>query len=119
MDTSTPFAPHVRGEIGAFGWHLIADLPSSKAESKNVFFDEQTTSRHRFFNVWPYMKKLRAWIAKNKGKKDGKGKAKRAASANVIAEGPTKKPGIKFAFDRDQISAAIDRVLEATETYTT
>lgn len=62
VEESTPFAPHVRGEIGAFGWHLIEHLPSSKAESKNLYVNE-SGNRHRFFNVWPYMKKLRNWIA--------------------------------------------------------
>lgn len=107
VDESTPFAPHVRGEIGAFGWHLIADLPSSKAESKNVFFDEETSSRHRFFNVWPYMKKLRAWITKNKGKKVKS--CKRAAQKEAIRE----PQGPKFTFDRAQILATIDRSLAA------
>lgn len=99
---TTHFAPHVRYEIGAFGWYLVDHLPGSYEESKQVgtagsgqarlhsgpachstqprvpqharrptrpgawlpmqaFVNEQG-GRHRFFNVWPYVKPLRAWI---------------------------------------------------------
>ena len=61
VDESTPFAPHVRYEIGAFGWHLVGHLPASWDESKHQFVTEEG-ARHRFFNVWPYIKPLRAWI---------------------------------------------------------
>jgi 8-oxo-dGTP pyrophosphatase MutT (NUDIX family) len=102
VDESTPFAPHVRGEIGAFGWHIIEHLPSSKSESKNVYFDDETGSRHRFYNVWPYMKKLRAWIAKNgKQRKEGKGDAK-------IVDGRKSESGPRFVFDRDQILGCLN-----------
>lgn len=112
---TTHFAPHVRYEIGAFGWYLVDHLPASYEESKQVggaplgrapratrrfaqrraactrrnacwakgphptpppppapgaaaclptaqaFVNEQG-GRHRFFNVWPYIKPLRTWI---------------------------------------------------------
>lgn len=101
---TTHFAPHVRYEIGAFGWYLVDHLPASYDESKQVcvwggwggvvvargrarerlgaipllpaahlfpllhplphlqaFVNEQG-GRHKFFNVWPYIRPLRAWI---------------------------------------------------------
>ena len=68
VDESTPFAPHVRGEIGAFGWHVISHLPANWEESKQLFVNTDG-GRHRFFNVWPYMKALKSWISKQKKQK--------------------------------------------------
>jgi len=65
VEESTPFAPHVRGEIGAYGWHVIAHLPATWEEGKQLFVNTEG-GRHKFFNVWPYMKQLRAWIKKAK-----------------------------------------------------
>ena len=108
VDEGTHFAPHVRYEIGAFGWYLVDHLPATYEESKQVggFFCGRTLQqhckaplhcdgpsspplccamclslllllllppplqafvndqggRHKFFNVWPYMRPLRAWI---------------------------------------------------------
>ena len=117
VSESTHFAPHVRYEIGAFGWYHIDHLPATYDESKQVrnrswvavafasaaavsckhwgacacewlaemshwalahcpsdrgilgllavvlqaFVNEQG-GRHKFFNVWPYVRPLRAWI---------------------------------------------------------
>ena len=58
---STLFAPRVRGEIGAFGWHVIGHLPGTWEESRRLFINEQG-GRHRFFNVWPYIRPLQKWI---------------------------------------------------------
>ena len=71
---TTHFAPHVRYEIGAFGWHIIEHLPATYAESKQAFVNE-AGGRHKFFNVWPYIRPLRAWIERRRqqgGKKSGK-----------------------------------------------
>ncbi|KAH7617923.1 putative mRNA-decapping enzyme subunit 2 [Nannochloris sp. 'desiccata'] len=65
VEESTPFAPHVRGEIGAYGWHVVAHLPATWEEGKQLFVNTEG-GRHKFFNVWPYMKPLRAWIKKAK-----------------------------------------------------
>ncbi len=112
VDEATPFAPHVRGEIGAFAWHLLDHLPSSKAESKNLFFDGDTGTRHRFFNVWPYMKKLRAWVAKNgKGKKKTK-ETKEAEDARALTGTPA-ADGRCFTFDREEIMKSIEMALAA------
>ncbi|PSC69393.1 mRNA-decapping enzyme subunit 2 [Micractinium conductrix] len=62
---TTHFAPHVRYEIGAFGWYLVDHLPASYDESKQAFVNEQG-GRHKFFNVWPYIRPLRAWIKKRR-----------------------------------------------------
>ena len=93
VDESTPFAPHVRGEIGAFGWHVIAHLPSTWEEGRHHFVNEQG-GRHKFFNVWPYMKQLKSWIARTKkgAGKGGKGKGKAAAAAAAAAGSPAPPP---------------------------
>ncbi|KAI3425090.1 hypothetical protein D9Q98_008468 [Chlorella vulgaris] len=69
---TTHFAPHVRCEIGAFGWYIVDHLPASYDESKQAFVNEQG-GRHKFFNVWPYVKPLRAWIKKQRQRGGGKG----------------------------------------------
>jgi mRNA-decapping enzyme subunit 2 len=70
VEESTPFAPHVRGEIGAYGWHVISHLPATWEEGKQLFVNTEG-GRHKFFNVWPYMKPLRAWIKKAKRRGGG------------------------------------------------
>lgn len=99
VDESTPFAPNVRGEIGAFGWHLIDHLPSSKTESKHLYVNE-SGRRHRFFNVWPYMKKLRSWILAHKQK---------GLTSQVHFYSGTLK---SFSFNRVEIQQALDSFLE-------
>lgn len=74
VDESTLFAPHVRGEIGAFAWHVISHLPSTWEEGKQHFVTDEG-SKHRFFNVWPYMKPLRKWIAAKKSVRRGPGES--------------------------------------------
>jgi len=94
VDESTPFAPHVRGEIGAFGWHVVSHLPATWEEGRQHFVNEQG-GRHKFFNVWPYMKPLRSWIAKRRraagGRRGGGG-----------GDGPGKSFR-NFAFDQQEI----------------
>jgi mRNA-decapping enzyme subunit 2 len=99
VDEGTPFAPHVRGEIGAFGWHLIEHLPSSKTESKHLYVNE-SGGRHRFFNVWPYMKKLRSWILSHQ--KQG------LPSQQQLHSGALKS----FSFNKDEIQQELDRFLK-------
>lgn len=79
---STHFAPHVRYEIGAFGWYLVDHLPASYDESKQAFVNEQG-GRHRFFNVWPYIRPLRAWIKKRRQRESKVGSS--SSSCRVIA----------------------------------
>eukprot|EP00887_Chlorella_sp_A99_P000012 scaffold16.g12.t1 len=57
---STHFAPHVKYEIGEYAWYRVAELPASWEDSKAQFVSEE--GRHRFYNVWPYIKPLKAWI---------------------------------------------------------
>ncbi len=99
VDEGTPFAPHVRGEIGAFGWHLIEHLPSSKTESKHLYVNE-SGGRHRFFNVWPYMKKLRSWILSHQ--KQG------LPSQQQLHSGALKS----FSFNKAEIQQELDRFLK-------
>jgi len=81
------------GEIGGFGWHVVNDLPSSKEESRHLYVNDQG-SRHRFFNVWPYIRKLQLWIEQEVGRKKG--------SMSSMSY---------FYFDTEQILQQIDRHL--------
>lgn len=48
MPERTHFAPLVRGEIGGFAWHLLADLPATK-EAATLAYHTPDGSRHRFY----------------------------------------------------------------------
>ena len=50
MDERTHFAPLVRGEIGGFAWHLLADLPATK-EAATLAYHTPDGSRHKFYMV--------------------------------------------------------------------
>lgn len=89
VDEATPFAPTVRGEIGALAWHLIADLPSTKDAGSLVYTTDEGV-RHRFFRVWPYVKKLRAWVKARQAA--GKGGARPRADAPAAAAAATPAP---------------------------
>lgn len=39
-----------QGEIGAFGWHYIADLPATIDEANQAYLSN-TGAKHRFFMV--------------------------------------------------------------------
>lgn len=98
VDDTTPFAPHVRGEIGGFGWHMIEHLPASRDESK-ILFVNQEGGRHKFFNVWPYVKKLRSWIAQQrKGHKAQQQQMRKSRMGS-------------FVFDKVEIMKTLDKNL--------
>jgi len=78
------------GEIGGFGWHVVNDLPSSREESRHLYINDQG-SRHRFFNVWPYVRNLQLWIEQEVG-------TKRSSLTSMSL----------FSFDREQILQQID-----------
>jgi mRNA-decapping enzyme subunit 2 len=91
---STPFAPACRGEIGAFGWHVVAHLPATWEEGKQQYVTE-AGGRHKFFNVWPYVRPLRAWVERargggggGKGGKGGKGGGKAPKARGVAQAAP-------------------------------
>lgn len=63
ISTDTTFAPTVKYEIGAYGWHALRDLPASFEEDRQAFMSEGG-QRHRFFCVWPFVRPLQAWISK-------------------------------------------------------
>jgi hypothetical protein len=50
VDQSTPFAPKCKGEIGAYGWYNIADLPSTY-QTANLEFENEHGARQRFYSV--------------------------------------------------------------------
>lgn len=102
VEETTPFAPHVRGEIGAFGWHLIKHLPSSKLESKHLYVNE-SGGRHRFFNVWPYMKKLRSWISSHQHE-----------PVTDSEEISNPQNLCSFSFDRGEIQRTLDKALKSS-----
>ncbi len=50
MDENTCFLPTVKGEIGAFAWHIIEHLPSTGEAARQVWLNAEG-GRHRFFLV--------------------------------------------------------------------
>ncbi|GAX81225.1 hypothetical protein CEUSTIGMA_g8657.t1 [Chlamydomonas eustigma] len=58
---TTAFAPQTKGEIGAYGWHYIEDLPASIEEANKAYLSS-TGAKHRFFGVQPFIQPLRRWI---------------------------------------------------------
>jgi hypothetical protein len=95
VDDTTLFGARVRGEIGAFAWHLISELPATWDEGKLLYVNEQG-GRHKFFNVWPYVKQLRAWIAAQK-------RRKRAAPGEAMA---------RFKFNRQEVLESLSAGLQ-------
>lgn len=61
VDLNTPFAPIARKEIGGMAWHLLSELPATKEAASSTYHNESGT-RHKFFNVYPYMKQLKRWV---------------------------------------------------------
>ncbi len=45
----TEFQPQVRGEIGAFGWHFVMELPAS--EEAAMQFSNAEGNKHHFYQV--------------------------------------------------------------------
>ena len=50
MDQDTCFHPTVKGEIGAFAWHLVDELPATSEAAKQIFLNADG-GRHRFHMV--------------------------------------------------------------------
>lgn len=87
-------APHVRcashdlpQEIGAYAWHRVWELPSTRAESDQTYTTEEG-KRHSFYAVWPFIKPLRRWIKQKRSGGaqpvgSGKGRAKAAPGAGT------------------------------------
>jgi hypothetical protein len=119
VNESTLFAPHVRGEIGAFGWHVISHLPATWEEGKQLFVNEQG-GRHKFFNVWPYIKPLRKWIARQHRQKQqqqqqsSRGEAVPAAPAAPAAPPAAPLPPghsmSRFKFNRQELMQHLSAV---------
>ena len=49
VDEQTEFAPQVRGEIGAFGWHYVSSLPAS--EEATLQYNTAEGAKHKFYQV--------------------------------------------------------------------
>lgn len=62
---SVQFAPKCRGEIGAYAWYHVKELPSTQQQS-NLVFTTSEGARHKFFMVWPFVRPLRRWINKKR-----------------------------------------------------
>lgn len=50
VDENTCFLPMVKGEIGAFAWHIIDHLPATGEATRQVWLNAEG-GRHRFFMV--------------------------------------------------------------------
>mmetsp|Transcript_22155 Transcript_22155/g.61495 ORF Transcript_22155/g.61495 Transcript_22155/m.61495 type:complete len:339 (-) Transcript_22155:74-1090(-) len=89
----TPFAPQMKGEIGAYAWHEVNHLPTTKDEFATSQYMTEDGSRHKFFMVWPFVKKLKTFIKKRrKALRSQSGPAVREKKATAASEQPTAAP---------------------------
>ncbi|KAK9842264.1 hypothetical protein WJX81_003533 [Elliptochloris bilobata] len=87
VDERTHFAPLVRGEIGGFAWHLLADLPATK-EAATLAYHTPDGSRHKFYMVWPYVKQLRHWVRQRRRQGGGVAAGKPVAAKALANADP-------------------------------
>lgn len=87
---TTVCAPKTKGEIGAYGWHYVKDLPATLDEANQVYMSSSGV-KHRFFMVQPFVRPLREWIRNRQiqmgliAAKGGKGAKAAAAAAAAVA----------------------------------
>mmetsp|Transcript_27777 Transcript_27777/g.71485 ORF Transcript_27777/g.71485 Transcript_27777/m.71485 type:complete len:259 (-) Transcript_27777:278-1054(-) len=96
---STAFAPQTRGEVGAYAWHELKDLPSTKEEFASFQYVSEDGKRHRFFMLWPFIKRVKVYIKQRRknlraGKQVKKGKIKAPVAA---AEPPVPESSVQAA----------------------
>lgn len=100
IDESTAFAPKCRGEIGAYAWHLIDELPRTHGEATNVYLDSEG-KRHRFYMVWQFIGDLVKWLrvppkgkraAEDAGGADGKREARARRAQDGVGPSTPVKP---------------------------
>jgi len=80
------FAPKCKGEIGAYAWHSLADLPATKEEAGQTYVSDDGV-RHKFFMVWPFVKPLRRWVRRKGGGGAAGGQQGAGAGAGAGAGG--------------------------------
>ncbi|KAG1659645.1 hypothetical protein FOA52_010228 [Chlamydomonas sp. UWO 241] len=78
---TTVCAPKCKGEIGAYGWHYVKDLPATIDEANQVYLSSSGV-KHRFFMVQPFVRPLHEWIRR---RKSGKGKGSRSMKADTAS----------------------------------
>lgn len=67
VDEGTAFVPECRGEIGAYMWFFLDELPSTHSQNQVGFYDITLQRRLKFYGVWEFIKPLKRWI-KTKGR---------------------------------------------------
>ena len=86
-------APSMKGEIGAYGWFPIDQLPDSHDANQQGYRSADGT-RHSFHNVWQFIGRLKRWIRRSQGRqpmrstgrKNGNGKQKSGKTTAKICE---------------------------------
>ncbi|QDZ20099.1 subunit 2 of mRNA decapping complex [Chloropicon primus] len=141
VDRNTLFAPKMRGEVGKYAWMPISGLPS-KGNNEGAGVMTQDDGRFKFWQVWRFVKPLRAWIKRQKQKSKEKsklvvlkGKVPKkkepatvtiAATTTTSSSSPASKkdtppptppsgddPLLDFTFDKESIMNAFSLVAEA------
>ena len=59
VDEGFAFEPKCRGEVGAYMWFRIDDLPQHYNKNMEGFFDVNLQRRLKFFGVWEFIKPLK------------------------------------------------------------
>ena len=58
----------MEGEIGAYGWFPIDQLPDT-FEANQQGYRSAAGTRHSFHNVWQFVSRLKRWIRRSQGSK--------------------------------------------------
>jgi mRNA-decapping enzyme subunit 2 len=91
VDRQTLFAPQMRGEVGNYAWMPISSLPSKKEdEGAGVLTEEE--GKLKFWEVWRFVKPLKAWVKKTKRKKKQQPQGKKKKTQPVPTPTPTPTP---------------------------
>ncbi|GBG63620.1 hypothetical protein CBR_g38931 [Chara braunii] len=73
VDEKTSFAPQTKKEISEVSWHRIDELPVASNVAAPA---ARAMNGNKYFMVWPFISKLRTWIANYAKQRNGILKAK-------------------------------------------
>ena len=81
----SPLAPLMKGEIGAYGWFPIDQLPDSYDANQQGYWSADGI-RHHFHNVWQFIGRLKRWIRRAQAKSNAKSAARKNGKGQISQE---------------------------------
>eukprot|EP00899_Mesostigma_viride_P012052 jgi/Mesvir1/20848/Mv07939-RA.1 len=105
-EKTAAFSPQTRKEISEVAWHRIDELPSDSNEKRGG-------NGFKYFMVWPFVRKLKSWIAKQRaqqyppkrgnGAVAGSSKLSAPQATVAAAAGSSKGLGVKGGKKGEQV----------------